>query len=73
MYNIRSGAIRWQITDFLSDGNSNVCSFLTFIDQNNQLTVKIVVKVTEYNIRNDAIRLQMLKYINVMFYNFDLR
>ena len=26
MYNIRSGAIRWQIPDFLSDGNSNVCS-----------------------------------------------
>ena len=23
-YNIRSGAIRWQIYDFLSDGNSNV-------------------------------------------------
>ena len=25
IYNIRNGAIRWQITDFLSDGNSNVC------------------------------------------------
>ena len=29
MYNIRSGAIRWQIHDFLSDGNSNVCQYLT--------------------------------------------
>ena len=26
LYNIRSGAIRWQIPDFLSDDNSNVCS-----------------------------------------------
>ena len=25
VYNIRSGAIRWQIPDFLSDGNSKVC------------------------------------------------
>ena len=25
MYNIRGGAIRWQIGDFLSDCNSNVC------------------------------------------------
>ena len=25
-YNIRSGAIRWQMHDFLSDGNRNVCS-----------------------------------------------
>ena len=27
MYNISSGAIRWQIPDFLSDDNSNVCIF----------------------------------------------
>ena len=26
MCNIRCGAIRWQMHDFLSDGNSNVCS-----------------------------------------------
>ena len=26
MYNIRNGAIRWQMHDFLFDGNSNVCS-----------------------------------------------
>ena len=25
-YNIRSGVMRWQMPDFLSDGNSNVCS-----------------------------------------------
>ena len=30
MYNIRSGTIRWQIPDFLSDDNNNVCSFPTF-------------------------------------------
>ena len=27
MYNISSGAIQWQIHDFLSNGNSNVCIF----------------------------------------------
>ena len=27
MYTIRNGAIRWQIHDFLSDANSNFCSF----------------------------------------------
>ena len=26
MYNIRNGSIRWQISNFLSDGNSNVFS-----------------------------------------------
>ena len=26
-YNIPGGAIRWQIPDFLSDSNSNVCTF----------------------------------------------
>ena len=26
MYSIRTGVIRWQIPDFLSDGNNNVCS-----------------------------------------------
>ena len=25
IYNTRSGAIRWKISDFLSDGNSNIC------------------------------------------------
>ena len=30
MYNIGSGAIRWQIPDFLSDSNNDVCSFPAF-------------------------------------------
>ena len=29
IYNIRSGAIRWQIPDFPSDDNSIVCSYLS--------------------------------------------
>ena len=30
MHNIHSGAIRWQIPDFPSDGNSSVCVFPAF-------------------------------------------
>ena len=30
MYNNRSGTIQWQIYDFLTDGNSNVCIFPVF-------------------------------------------
>ena len=26
IYNVRGGVIRWQIHDFLSDDNSNICS-----------------------------------------------
>ena len=44
MYNIRSGAIRWQIPDFLSDGDSYVCIFPAITCQNSHfksLTLKI--------------------------------
>ena len=36
MDSIRSGIIRLQMPDFLSDGNSNVCIFRTLICQNSQ-------------------------------------
>ena len=59
-YNIRSGAIRWQTPDFLSDGNSYVCNFPAFTCQNSHLkknlTLTIQVKIMEYNIRNGPIR-----------------
>ena len=41
IYNIRSEAIRWQIPDFLSDGNSNVCIFIAFTYQNSHLKMKL--------------------------------
>ena len=37
MYNIRSGAIRWKIHDFLSDDNGDVWIFPTDTCQNGQL------------------------------------
>ena len=40
MHNIRNGAIRWQIPDFLSDSNSNFCSIshhLQDIRKNNKI------------------------------------
>ena len=37
MYNIRRGAIRWQILDVLSDGNSNIFIFPVFTLQNKLL------------------------------------
>ena len=58
IYNIRSGAKRRQIPDFLSDVNSNICSFPSFISQYSQwkrLNLKILVKVMEYNIHNGPI------------------
>ena len=44
MDSIRSGTIRLQISDFLSDVNSNVCIFRAFTCKNSQLeslTMKI--------------------------------
>ena len=37
MDSIRSGTIRLQMPDFLSDGNSNVCIFRAFTYQNDPL------------------------------------
>ena len=51
-YNIRSGAIRWQVPDFLSDGNSNAADTC----QNSRLNSWTLMKVVEYNIRSYAIR-----------------
>ena len=54
MHNIRIGDIRWQIPDFLFDGNGNVC-FISYhfrdIRKNNNtlkvLTLEMKVKVKE--------------------------
>ena len=56
MYNICSGAKRWQTLNFLCDGNSNGCIFpaSAYTCQNSELksvTFKIQVKVIDYNIR----------------------
>ena len=72
MYNIRSDAIRWQIPDFLSDGNSNVCIFPAFTCQNSHLkslTLKMWINVTEY-IRNVLIPCQISTYIKVIRMHF---
>ena len=64
MYNIRSGAIRWQIPYFLSDDNCNVC-FISHLLQNIQKLRQIqdfylenLGQGHEYNIiiRNGPIR-----------------
>ena len=54
MSNSRRGAIRWQINDFLSDVNSNVCSMShrlrhirKRIKNAQTLTLKINMKVNE--------------------------
>ena len=47
-YNTRSGAIRWQIPDFQSDGSGNVCSFPKVClseQQLEDLSLKILVKL----------------------------
>ena len=75
MYNIRSGAIRWQIHYFLSDGNSNVCIFqrlLVKIALEN-FNLESVGQGHEYNFFNDAIRWQISKSTKVTFYIFDFR
>ena len=54
MYSICNGAIRWQIDNFLSDGNGYVCSIsknVRDIRNNNKmptdLTLKMTVKVKD--------------------------
>ena len=75
MDSFRSGAIGLQISYFLSDGNSNVCIFRAFTCQNSQmtsLTLKILRKVKENNIRNGPVRCQMSTYINFILQHFSL-
>ena len=43
MYNIRSGTIRWQMPDFLSDVNSNVCIFSAFTCQNRHFALSLTI------------------------------
>ena len=43
MYNIRSSAIRWQMHDLLSDGNSNVCSLSLSLSLSPSLSPSLTV------------------------------
>ena len=75
MDSIRSGTIRLQIPDFLSDGNSNVCIFRAFTCQNSQLEsliLKMQGKIMEYSIRNGPVRWQISTCINFILDNFSL-
>ena len=73
MNNIRSGAIRQQIPNFLSDGNSTVCSISISLStfarysknkkNGTTLTWKMTVKVIESNHGTSAIRLEMSETI----------
>ena len=62
MYNIYSGANRWQTPDFLSDGNSNDCIFLIKLKG---WTFKILVKVIDHN--NRSYVTQYIKVIKGIF------
>ena len=37
LYNIYSGAIWWQIQDFLCNGNSNMCSISNWLQDDSQI------------------------------------
>ena len=52
MYNIRSGAIRWQIPDILPSGNSNFWIFQPLLNSHlKSLTLQVYVKGMEYKCR----------------------
>ena len=66
MYNIRSGAIQWQIYDFFSDGNNNNCSIshrLQDICKTKYQHFDLEMKVKEYKNGTCDIRLEMLDTI----------
>ena len=68
MYNIRSSAIRWQLHDFLSDGNSNIYS-----NSHRLRDIQIFknqIKSKKYDLENEgektgtyAVRLGMFEFI----------
>ena len=69
-HNIHSGAIRWQMPDFLSDSNSNVCAIshrsrdISQINKNAKtLTLQMKIKVKERKNGTYAIRLKMSQSI----------
>ena len=79
MYNIRTGTNRWQMHDFLFDGNSNICIFqsilVTFRSKslNNihnyaiRLRISACIKVTKEYLCASSYRLQ-----GIDFLTFDL-
>ena len=75
MYNIRNGAFRWQVHDFLFDSIGNVCSKATFTKYSQikynckRLTLKIKSWVKEKN-ETCAIRLEIIDSIEVNFSEF---
>ena len=72
--NIGSGAIRWQIPDFLSDDNGNYCIFqrllIKMASHLKSLTLKMYFKVMHCNIRNGPIRWQISTSIEIILAQF---
>ena len=58
MYNNCSGAIRWQIHDFLSDGNSNICSISTVC-----VIFANLAKCQNFDLENEGQGLEIFDFI----------
>ena len=65
MYNIRNGAIQWQISGFQSDGNSNICSMFHHLwdirKESQVFDFEMKIKIKKWNNLTYAVRLQMLE------------
>ena len=75
MYNIRSGAVRWQIYDFLCGGYSNVCSSSHRLrdirkTKNIQMTLKMKINVKEEKSGTRLSTINIRFYIGDFFQNF---
>ena len=71
LYNTRNGAIRWQIPDFLSDENSNICISLCLSEWSpEKCYFKTEIMVTEHNIRNGPIRWRISSATNIILEYF---
>ena len=74
MYNIHSSAIRWQIHDFLFDGNImfplslTICKIFAKQEKCKTLTMKVKVKIDELKNGTCAIRLKLFDSILVNFF-----
>ena len=74
MYNIRSDAIRWQLPDFLSDGNSNidlsltVCEMFAKQEKWRKLDPETEGQSQGVDERDLAIRLAMFDSILLIFF-----
>ena len=69
MYNIRSGAIRWQIPVFLSDGNSHVCIFQRLLVKIFDLDDLGQSRSTIFTMNNDANRCKC-QNLQTFFFTF---